>query len=83
MPMYDLLDYSGNYSMISESLWNYYRDESNDKNENDNNGNKINNNETTTGESLTYKTKVIGVTPNNGSKLNAKLLVLLKYLRVF
>ena len=27
MPMYNLLEYSGNYSIISGSLWNYFRDE--------------------------------------------------------
>ena len=38
MPMYNLLDYSGNYTMTSESLWSYYRDEINDdENENDDN----------------------------------------------
>ena len=26
MPMYNLLDYSHNYSMASGSLWHYYRD---------------------------------------------------------
>ena len=26
MPMYNLLEYSDNYSIISRSLWNYYRD---------------------------------------------------------
>ena len=37
MPMYNLLEYSDNYSMTSESLWNYYRDEVNDdENEIDN-----------------------------------------------
>ena len=30
MPMYNLLEYSDNYSMTSGSLWNYYRDEIND-----------------------------------------------------
>ena len=30
MPMYNLLEYSQNYSMTSESLWNYYRDEIDD-----------------------------------------------------
>ena len=29
MPMYNLLQYSDNYSMTSRSLWNYYRDEVN------------------------------------------------------
>ena len=38
MPMYNLLEYSDNYSMASRSLWNYYRDEINDdSNENVNN----------------------------------------------
>ena len=27
MQMYDLLEYSNNYSMASGSLWNYYSDE--------------------------------------------------------
>ena len=27
MPIYDLLEYSQNYSMTSGSLWNYYKDE--------------------------------------------------------
>ena len=26
MPMYNLLEYSHNYSLISGSLWNYYRE---------------------------------------------------------
>ena len=30
MPMYNLLEYSQNYSMTSGSLWNYYRDEIDD-----------------------------------------------------
>ena len=27
MPMFNLIEYSGNYSKPSESLWQYYRDE--------------------------------------------------------
>ena len=50
MPMYDLLEYSDNYSITSESLWNYYRDEVNDiANENNAAGIKINNNKIITG----------------------------------
>ena len=30
MPMYNLIEYSDNYTKTSESLWQYYRDESND-----------------------------------------------------
>ena len=41
MLVYNLLEYSENYSMTSVSLWNYYRDELNDdENETDDNGNK-------------------------------------------
>ena len=47
--MYNLLVYSDNYSMISESLWNYYRDKINDDaNENNVANNAINNNKITT-----------------------------------
>ena len=37
MPMYNLLEYSDNYSMTLRSFWNYYRDEVND----DANGNDV------------------------------------------
>ena len=30
MPMYNLLEYSNNYSKTSGNLWQYYRDEPND-----------------------------------------------------
>ena len=47
MPMYNLLEYSHNYSMSSGSLWNYYRDEINDnENKNDANEDMVNNNKT-------------------------------------
>ena len=47
MPMYNLLEYSHNYSMSSGSLWNYYRDEVNDnENKNDANEDMVNNNKT-------------------------------------
>ena len=40
--MYNLLEYSENYSMTSESLWNYYKDEVNvDANENNAANNRI------------------------------------------
>ena len=46
--MYNLLEYSDNYSMTSGSLWNYYRDElNNDENENDANETMVNNNNST------------------------------------
>ena len=42
MPMYNLLEYSDNYSMTSGSLWNLYRDEtSHDADETNNNDNML------------------------------------------
>ena len=85
MPMYNLLEYSNKYSMTSKSLWNYYREEVNDSaNENnDANNFRINNNKTTTSKSFEHKTKVIGITPNNDSRLDAEVVVPLKYLSNF
>ena len=74
MPMYNLLEYSENYSMTSGSLWNY-RDEINDEaNENVSNNNTINNNKTITSKSFEYKTKLIGSSPNNYNYWKQKLL---------
>ena len=62
--MYNLLEYSDNYSMTSGNLWNYYKDAVNDDaNENENANNKTNNETTITSKSFEYKTKVIGRTP--------------------
>ena len=84
MPMYNLLEYSDNYSMTSGSLWNYYRDEVND------NANKINddiyktnNNRTRARISFDYKTNIIGVTPDNINESNTEVVVILKYLNNF
>ena len=38
MPMYNVLEYSQNYSITSGSLWNYYRDKINDVNDNASDG---------------------------------------------
>ena len=47
--MYTLLEYSDNYFVTSESLWNFYRDEINDSAfENAGGGNKTKNNKTIT-----------------------------------
>ena len=40
MPMYNLLEYSKNYSKTSASLWNYYRNELTDQTNNKNDPNK-------------------------------------------
>ena len=47
MPMYNLLEYSQNYSMSSGSLWNYYRDKIDDVDD---------------GKLFRYKTKIVGKT---------------------
>ena len=39
MPMYNLLEYSDNYSMTSGSVWNYQGDEVNDSANEKNNAN--------------------------------------------
>ena len=88
MSMYNLLEYSDNYSMTSGSLWNYYRDEINyDENESDNNinnssdndNNNINNND----KHIKCKTKIIGSASDNENKLNTGVVVSLKYLSNF
>ena len=56
--MYNLLEYSENYSKTSVSLWNYYRDELIDD-ENDNNDP---NNNATNSKSFEYKTSITGNT---------------------
>ena len=61
MPMYNLLEYSDNYSITSGNFRNYSSDEINDdENEIDDNSNKINNNKTTTSKFFKYMTKLIG-----------------------
>ena len=80
MPMYNLLEYSQNYSMTSGSLWNCYRDEIDDVHDN-----------ATDGKSFEYKTKIVGNTPersrNEGDAnrppvptLNVEVTIPLKYL---
>ena len=85
MPMYNLLEYSDNYSMTAKSLWNYYRDEvTDDANENnDANNYRINNNKKTTGKSFEYNINIIWSTPDNNSRLDAEFVIALKYLSTF
>ena len=87
MPMYNLLEYGGNYSTAS-SLLNYNRDEvnhandANDANEINDNGSKTNNNKTITNKSFEDITEIIGRAPDNNT-LDAKVVVPLKYLSNF
>ena len=84
LPIYSLLKYSDNYSMTSENLWNYYRDDLNDDvNENNSAGNdRINNNKTTTSKSFEYKTEITRKTAIL-DRLNTGVVVPLKYLSNF
>ena len=77
MPMYNLLEYSDNYSMTLGGLWNHDENESNDAGDY-----KINNNKTTTSKSFEYKINIIGNTTDKNSRLDAKV-VPLKYLSNF
>ena len=50
LSMYNLLEYSENYSMTSGSLWNYYRDGLDDVNYNDSDGKSFRNKIKTAGK---------------------------------
>ena len=65
MPMYNLIEYSDNYSKTSGSLWQYYKDEPNDNLANS--------------ESFKSKVKITGNTPADGSTKNVKIIVSLKH----
>ena len=65
MPMYNLIEYSNNYSKRSGTLWHYYRDERN--------------NNLTDSESLKFKIKIIGSTPNYYNRKNIEIIVPLKH----
>ena len=69
MPMYNLIEYSDNYSKPSGSLWQYYKDIPNDN--------------LARYESFKYKVKITGKTPNNGNTRDVEIIVPLKYLSNF
>ena len=62
MPMYNLLEYSQNYSMTLGSLWNYYRDKIDDVYDN-----------APDGKSFAYKIKIVGSTPENPEMKEMKI----------
>ena len=74
MPMYNLIEYSDNYSDTSGKLWQFKRDEiiNNAKVTNDNNA-----------FSFKCKSSHIGNTENNGKKNGIKIAVPLIYLSNF
>ena len=69
MPMYNLIEYSDNYSKTSGSLWQYYKDDPNDN--------------IADSESFKSKVKMTGKTPADGNTKDVKIIVPLKYLSNF
>ena len=69
MPMYNLIEYSDNYSKTSGSLWQYYKDIPNDN--------------LTDSESFKSKVKITGKTPVDGNTKDVEIIVPLKYLSNF
>ena len=78
MPMYNLIEYSNNYSKTSGSLWKYCRDMS----AVNNNGNVVDFNGANATDSFNFKTKITGQTNDDGI-INVELIVPLKYLSNF
>ena len=61
MPLYNLLEYSGNHAKTSGSLWQYYRDEPDDN--------------LADFESFKSKIKITGKTPNNGNEKDVEIML--------
>ena len=78
MPMYNLIEYSDNYSKTSGSLQQYYKDIPAVNNA----GNIVDFTATNTTESFKFKTKITGQTNNNG-RIDVEIVVSLKYLSDF
>ena len=77
--MYNLIEYSNNYSKTSGSLWQYCKDIP----AVNNNDNIVNFDGTNAFDSFNYKSKITGQTDNNGEIDNAEMIVPLKYLSNF
>ena len=69
MPMYNLIEYSDNYSKTSGSLLQYFKD--------------IPNHNLARSESFKYKVKITGKTPAYGDTKDVEIIVPLKYLSNF
>ena len=69
MPMYNLIEYSDNYSKTSGSLWQYYKDDPNDN--------------IADSKSFKFKVKITGKTPDDGNSKDVEIIVPLKYLSNF
>ena len=77
MPLYNLLEYSKNYSKTTGSFWNYYRDEPNSG---------VNNNinySIKDSKSFNYKASIKGKLEGNKTEKESEIVVPLKYLSTF
>ena len=79
MPMYNLTEYSDNYSKTSGSLWQYCKDIPAVNNA----GNIVDFTATNTTDSFKFKTKITGQTNNDGEINGVEIMVPLKYLSNF
>ena len=78
MPMYNLIEYSDNYSKISGSLWQYCKEIPAVNNK----GNITDFNGTNATDSFNFKNKITDSTNNNGI-ISVEIMVPLKYLSNF
>ena len=69
LPMYNLIEYSDNYSKTSGGLYQYYKDKPN--------------NNIADSESFKSKIKITGKTPDDGNTKDVEIIVPLKYLSNF
>ena len=65
MPMYNLIEYSDNYSKTSGSLWQYYKDDTNDN--------------ITQSKSFKSKIKITGKIPAVGNTKDFEIIVPLEF----
>ena len=79
MPMYNLIEYSDNYSKTSGSLWQYCKDIPAVNNA----GNIVDFTATNTTDSFKFKTKITGQTNNDGEINGVEIMAPLKYLSNF
>ena len=79
MLLYNLIEYSGNYSKTSGSLWQYCKDMP----AVNNNGDIVDFNGANATDSFNSKTNMTGQTDNNGRIDNVEIMVPLKYLSNF
>ena len=79
MPMYNLIEYSDNYSKTSGSLWQYCKD----RPAVNNNGDIVDFNGANATDSFNFKAKITGQTDDDGEINNVEIMVPLKYLSNF